>query len=59
MRRILSAEQRYVNKNPINFIGIKQILLISGGKGISRACYSLALASFGADSTTPRFMARA
>jgi hypothetical protein len=59
MRRILSAEQRYVNKIPINFIGIEQFLLISGGKWISRAGYSLALASFGADSTTPRCMALA
>jgi hypothetical protein len=27
MRRILSAEQLYVNKIPINFIGIKRIPL--------------------------------
>jgi hypothetical protein len=33
MRRILSAEQPYVNKIPIEFIGIEQILLFSGEKG--------------------------
>jgi hypothetical protein len=37
MRRIVSAEQQYVNKIPINFIGIKQILRVSGEKEISLA----------------------
>src|SRR5215210_212636 len=40
MRRILSAEWQYVNKIPINFIGIKQILLASSEKALSGRLFS-------------------
>jgi hypothetical protein len=59
MRRIVSAKAQYVNKIPINFVGIKQILLYSGQKDLLLTGYSPSLATFGLDSTPPRLMARA
>ena len=47
MRRILSARTLYVNKIPINFVGIKQISARLRGEGVSldRLIYA-GLASF-------------
>jgi hypothetical protein len=59
MRRILSAKEQYVNKIPIIFVGIKQILQYSSEKRPSLAGQSLSLAPFGLDSTPPRLIARA
>ena len=58
MRRIVSAEQHYVNEIPINFIGFKENLPISGDQGSYSDCYPPPLASFRSGSTTPRLMAR-
>src|SRR3954454_14869717 len=70
MRRILSANQQYVNKIPINFVGIKQISVLRERSALSFRLFVFGrpleadgdfsgLVSFSSGSGAPRFMARA